>query len=446
MGKQGYSRRQFFRQHSLAGLGILTVGGLGGCAAGKPAQNSKLVTGSGTITGIDLEGIRERYRKALFDRFLPNMESLVIDHELGGFMTNLNIATRKLESTDKRTWYEGRGIWVYSFLYNHFEKNPRYLEIARKSKDFILKALPADDKFFPASFTKEGTPRSAAEGDIYGNLFVAEGLAEYAKASGESQYFDLARKILFKAVERYDRPDYNYVYRAEKRVPGPRILGHWMILVSVATQMLRQRHDPEIQALADRCVDAVMNHHVNANYKIANEAIAHDMTPLQDSIASQYGDVGHACETFAFIMSYAILRKNAGLFKAAADMFKRHVNTSYDAVYGGYFRVLENTDKYTWLLSKSRWIQEEILIGALILIEHTGDPWAIQCFIETDAYLVEKFMHPEYAFVVDSGDRQVKTHSQVRAENYHHPRQLMVCMLAIDRILQRGRRTSGLFS
>jgi len=29
-------------------------------------------------------------------------------------------------------------MWVYSYLYNHFGKNPQYLEVARKIKEFVV--------------------------------------------------------------------------------------------------------------------------------------------------------------------------------------------------------------------------------------------------------------------------------------------------------------------
>ncbi len=373
------------------------------------------------------------------------MDSLVVDHQLGGFMCSVDILNRQLVSTNKRAWYEGRGIWTYSFLYNNLERNPRYLEIARKSKDFILKLLPADDSFYVSGFTREGKPLSDVEGDIYGNLFVAEGLAEYSRAAGDRHYFDLARSIILKAVERYDRPDFTYRYRAEAMVQGPRILGHWMILLSLTTQMLRHGPDTEIEALADRCVEAIMKHHLNPEYDLLNEALAHDLSPLSDKIAAQVGDIGHGCETLAFVMNYAVLRKNAALFKAASEAFRRHVTVARDTVYGGHFHMLENVDAHTWVLNKVRWLQEEILIGALILIEHTGDQWALNCFAETEAYVREKFVRPEYAFVIDSGDRKVLKHSQTRAEHYHHPRQLMVSLLAFERMIGREKMPSGMF-
>lgn len=439
-----FSRRDFIRRNSLGVCAMMAAGSVSPLFA-----SGSSIPDPGNIKQIKDLGIRElrqKYTSALFDKFIPNMDSLVVDHEYGGFMCSVDIINRKTLSTNKRAWFEGRGIWMYSFLYNNFEKNPRYLEIAAQSKNFILKLLPEDGSYYVTNFTREGKPVGNVPGDIYGNLFVAEGLAEYSKASGEAGYLDQAIQIILKAVERYDRPDFEYPYKAEKRVKGPRILGHWMILLSLSTQILKQRQDERIQALADRCVDAILNYHITKEYGVLNEALAHDLSPLADPVASQYGDIGHGCETLAFIMNYAVFRKDKALFKRSSDEFKRHVEIAKDNVFGGHYYAFENIPNNTYLLTKVRWLQEEILIGALILIEHTGDEWALNCFAQTEAYVREKFVRPEYAFVIDSGDRKVEKHSTVRAEHYHYPRQLMVSLLAFDRILKRGEKPSGLFS
>jgi N-acylglucosamine 2-epimerase len=442
-----YSRRDFIKKNSLSGLALLGAGIITPAFAESGSSSRQaLKPGAQGIKGLNIRKLQELYREALFGKFIPNMDRLVVDHEFGGFMCTVDILNEKTLNTNKRAWFEGRGIWMYSFLYNNFEKNPRYLEIARKSKDFILKRLPTDGSYYISSFTREGKPIGDVPGDIYGNLFVAEGLAEYSKASGEKQYLDQAIQIILKAVERYDRPDFEYAYKAEKRLPGPRILGHWMILLSLSTQILKQRNDPAITALADRCVDAILNHHLTKEYGVLNEALAHDLSPLSDPVASAYGDIGHGCETLAFVMNYAVLRKDAALFKRSSDEFKRHVEIAKDNVFGGHFHAFENIPSNTYLLTKVRWLQEEILIGALILIEHTGDQWAIDCYVETEDYIRTKFVRPEYAFVIDSGDRKVEKHNTNRAEHYHYPRQLMVSLLAFDRILKRGEQTSGLFS
>ena len=443
-----YSRRDFLRKNSIAGFGMIGAVSFGGTllstdALAKDNENAVEIN---KISELNLKKLRDTYMEALLGKFIPNMDTYVVDHELGGFMCSIDIRSRKLISTTKRAWFEGRGIWMYSFLYNNIEKKPRYLEIATKSKNFILKLLPKDGTYYISSFTKEGVPVGKVEGDIYGNLFVAEGLAEYSKALGDKRYFDQAKDIILKAVARYDRPDFTYAYKAENRLAGPRILGHWMILLSLSTQMLRQHPDTEIKALADRCVDAIMNHHLNPEFKLLNEALAHDMSALTDPVASQFGDIGHGCETLAFVMNYAVLIKDANLFKRASAEFKRHVDIAWDDIYGGHFHVMENVSTNTWTLNKLRWLQEEILRGAMILIEHTGDEWALNCFARTEAYIREKYVRPEYAFVIDSGDRKMEKHTSVRAEHYHYPRQLMVSILAIDRILKRGEKPSGIFS
>jgi N-acylglucosamine 2-epimerase len=437
--KKDYSRRDFIKHNSLAGLGLISMGSIAGCAVSKSGSSSlasknEKITRIGNLTP---EQLREKYRAALFDRFIPNMDKLVIDHEYGGFMCNVNIATQKLLNGGKRAWYEGRGIWAYSFLYNNFGKDPKFLEVARKSKDFIMKHQPKDNSFWIGAFTREGAP-VGGPGDIYGSLFVAEGLTEFSKATGDRQYLEQAKKITLSALARYDSPDYSH-----EKLIGPRINGHWMIFLRSATQFLELQSDPDIQKLADRCLDAIMKHHLNPDFGLINENLNHDFSRTPEQ--AQFSYTGHGIETLWMVMAEAVRRKDAALFNTAAKAFKHNVTVAKDNVYGGYFRSLDHIDNNTWTVNKVRWLQEEVLNGSLLLAEHTGDQWALDCFAETDAYTTEKFHRPEYAFVIDSGDRKVDKHSQVRAENYHHPRELMLTLLALDRIISRGHKPSGIF-
>ena len=128
-------RRNFLG--TVAGTTALATG-----VKGFSAAQTETKGGEAKIGDHPLESLLKRYRYDLFDDFLPFMEKYVIDRELGGFMcttdrdgTNIN--------TNKRTWYEGRGTWVYSFLYNNLAREQRYLDVAAKSVNFMLKNLPA---------------------------------------------------------------------------------------------------------------------------------------------------------------------------------------------------------------------------------------------------------------------------------------------------------------
>ncbi|MEX2573163.1 MAG: AGE family epimerase/isomerase [Balneolaceae bacterium] len=440
-------RKQFF-----ATVAAASLGSLGGYGFGKLRAADKPATGGaaeiGPVGGLGLEELRETYRADLFDNFLPNMDRSVIDHDYGGFMCSVDIRTGETMSTDKRAWYEGRGMWTYGFLYNNLKQDPSYLEVIRNSKDFILKHQPQDGEFWAGSFSREGEALSGP-GDIYCNLFIAEGLAQYAIASGERDYLERAKKITLDSLARYDSPDYDYHISylagdASPEIPGARVLGHWMVFLIGATQILEHDSDPEIERLADRCVEAIMEHHLNPAYGLLNEGLNHDFT-IPDNEFSQFAYMGHGIETLWMVMYEAVRRQDRDLFRESSDAFKRHVTVAQDAVYGGYFRSLDHVDDYTWKVDKVLWLQEEVLIGSMILIEHMNDPWARERFAETYSYVRKTFKRPGYKFWTSGGDRTLTEHNTGRAEHYHHPRHLMLNLTAVERMIERGGSVSGLF-
>ncbi len=449
MKNQIYSRRQFVKRNTLVGVGTLTMGIASGCSYldGQKGRETSRLKEIGQIGGATLEQLRDAYEAELFGRFIPNMDELVIDHEHGGFMCSVDIITRERMADTKTAWYEGRGLWAYSFLYNNFGQDPRFLEVATKSKDFILTTRPTDGSFWAASFDRTGTTRSGA-GNIYGDLFIAEGLAEFAKASGQVECFDLAKSLIMNCLDRYDRPDYEYhvgyLAADAPKVEGPRVLGHWMVFLRAATQLLDSHNDSDIEQLAERCVDAIMNCHLNPECGLMNELLNHDLS-LPDNAFASFSYVGHAIETLWMVMFEAHRTKDPELFHRAAESFKRHAEVAADRVYGGFFRSLDHVDDYVWKVDKVLWLQEEVLIGTLFMIEHTGDLWAKRCFAETLRYVKEKFTNSSYAFWISAGDRTLATFHPVRVEHYHHPRHLMLNVLALNRMLERRGKVSGEF-
>jgi mannose/cellobiose epimerase-like protein (N-acyl-D-glucosamine 2-epimerase family) len=439
-------RRQFMCGSLAAGLGSISLGAYG--SEVKPDLSSPLVLNSsaGDIK-LSLQKLHDRYTSDLFGKFIPNMDKFVIDHQNGGFMCSVDITNGKQVNSNKTAWYEGRGMWTYSFLYNHFGKNPKHLEVARKSKDFILKLQPKDNSFWTSSFDKEGNSLSGP-GDIYSSLFVAEGLAEFAKASGEKQYFILAKKIILSCLDRYDSPDYDYYVAylnpEAPKIPAPRVLGHWMVFLRAATQILENGPDADIQKVADRCLDACLNHHLNPEYKLFNEVLNHDMS-RPDNSYKDFAYTGHGIETCWMLLFEAARRKDKKLFDQIAEVFKRHVIVAHDDVYGGYFRALDHVGNNTWKVDKVLWLQEEVLIGTLFMAEHTGDRWAQDCFRETLVYVHQKFDIPGNLFWASAGDRQLKDYAKFSAEHYHHPRHLMLNLLSVKRMLKRKGQVSNLF-
>lgn len=390
------------------------------------------------LAGYSLPELIGIYKKDLFQNFLPFLGNHVVDLDFGGFCCHMDRSGVPV-TTDKRAWYDGRGIWVYSFLYRHFGKKNEYLDIAQKTVDFVLSLEPEEGAFWPWGYSRRGAPVNSQPSDIYGSLFVAEGLAEYSMATGDAFYRKKAKEILISCVNQYDREDYVYTPHYStplKNIPAPRVLGHWMILLNLCGHLLTQEEDSEVKQISDRCIEALMNHHLHPDFNLFIEYLNHDFSMPEEPLA-QFSYIGHGIEVLWMLMAEAERREDRALYDRARTLFKRHVEVAWDDVYGGFFHCLEQVVQNKWELDKVLWAQEEVLIGLMMLIEKDQDAWAIRWFDKVYPYVRKNFIlhdHPSRLWV-NGGDRRLKDHHQIdRIENYHHPRHLMMNLLALERM------------
>lgn len=402
------------------------------------------------LAGYSIAELRDRYRRDLFEDYLPFVDRYVIDHERGGFMCEVDLDGTRL-STNKNSWFDGRGLWVHAFLYTHFGRDARQLEIARKTAAFLLRNRPpGPDDLWPKTYTADGSPLLPADGEIYGDLFIAEGLDEYAHATGERTHADLARELVLKCVRLYDRPDYRpvigrtYLGPDARPFPGARILGAWMVLLRVCTQMLERRPDSEIAAVARRSVDAIMQSHFNPDFALFNELLNHDLS-RPDNEYAQLVYTGHSIEVLWMVLLEARRLRDDALFDLATERYRRHITVAWDDVFGGVFRNLQHVERNVWLTDKVLWAQEEVLIGTLMLVE-AGLEWAPGEFSRMYRYVRSTYPQTESGATLwmYAGNRRMERASFLamprRLENYHHPRHLMLNLLVLERLMaQRAR-------
>lgn len=400
------------------------------------------------IAGFAPEELLEKYKHYLFDDFLPFMDQHIIDHEYGGFMCNADREGNQL-TTNKRAWFDGRGIWVYSTLYNSFGKKNKWLEVARKTVDFVLKIRPKKKgELWPWSYTRLGVDLAENPSDLYGDLFIAEGLAEYSIAAGDSKYWDIAKEIVLSCLEKYDSDKYtffvDYGPPDAQQIPAPRIVGHWMMFMRSSEALLKSRADPDLEHIAERSADALVNSHYVKDFDLIIEVLTHDMKRPNGPF-SQFSYTGHNVEVLWMAMHEALRRQDMDLFDLAVRRFKRHVEVAWDDVYGGIFRGLVNVDENIWYTDKVLWAQHELLIGTMSLIETTGDPWALHWFEKGFNYVVENYPLQKYGYSLWNidGDRKMTFVKEgIRIENYHHPRHMMYNIKSLERIIKNGGKPS----
>lgn len=391
--------------------------------------------------------LRDLYHRDLFNDFLPFMDRYVIDHEYGGFMCDTDSDGTRVD-TYKSPLYEGRGIWVYSFLYTHFGREKRYLDAARRSIALLQKSQPAGGVFWSPRLNRDGTPAAPPAATMPGDLAIVEGLAEYARATRSQEHLEWARRLLDTCVAAYDRRDYNpgagrtFLGPDAPPAPGARNVGSWMLLLRCASLLRDVDKDERVTSIIDRAIEAVIERHFNPGFRLNNEILPHDLSAPQGPYAELVYP-GHTFEITWMLLEEAAVRRDKRLFQTVEERFRRHVEVAWDAVYGGVFHNLRNVDENRFLLDKVLWAQEEVLNDALLLFERTKSPWSRELFERVNGYVREKYplkQHDSPLWMYAADRRATFASFQrmpKRVENYHHPRYLMFSLLRLNRLAAR---------
>jgi len=446
-------------------LGSIAAGGLTGsfitsCEKPITKEDTSLQSTGPTISNKIAGTNLADHRKDLYDRLVNQYHSFWenggFDSEFGGFICNLD-DNGKPTDVEKYIWYQGRAVWVYSFLYNNFGKDSHWLEIARKTRDFMVKYMHAGDGKWNQIVYRDGRIKEGINPNIYGWLFASNGLAEYSKATGSEEDLELAKKSLYAALETYNHSDYkgtsNYGgLPKEIDLTGFRSQGHSMVTIRLLNQLLSWHDDPELEKLQAKHIDLIMIKFFNPEYGITNENLLYDYSRIPGY--EDYMFTGHSLETQWMIMFEAIRKKDYQLFKKAVDNIKRFIMLSWDHIFGGFgdghFYVFEKNHPYKGpdYRVKTMWSHCEVLIACLHIYEYTGEIWAKEYYEKIWNFVLKYIAntgHGCWRQAVDRLGNDLKREdlNPNRRGNFHQPRALMLNILSLDRMIKNnGKLTS----
>lgn len=401
-----------------------------------------------SVAGLTLEELAAEYRRQLFDEYLPFWENGGFDEERGGFMCYLH-DDGSVQGDRKDIWYQGRGVWVYSFLYNHIDPNPKWLDLARKSADFMVRHMHRGDGTWIDTVNRFGEPvagiDASRDGNIYGALFAAVGLTQLARARGSDEDLEVAKKTIRKAVERYEDPGYAGVKVPETDQVGLRAQGHSFMFVWVVPQLLEIDPDPWFESVAREHLELIGERFWNPEYGISNEVLFHDYRRIPGPADRMVP--GHSIEAQWMAMTTAQQfgdESAAGVFRRR---MRRLIQMSWDYVFGGIgdtaYRVFADESGGTGpeFGIKSMWAQTEVLVGTMRAYADTGEEWAWGWYERAWEY-VQRTMTTDYGVWRQAVDRFGKPVdrpgiSPYRKGNFHQPRCLMMNLLEVERMLER---------
>jgi len=382
------------------------------------------------LAGMSLKAMRDFHLDDLWNSYMPNWDGTIrVDKKYGGFMPYLkDDGTHR--DTIKRMYYQGRGIWVFSYLYNHFGKEERFLKAAKKGIDFIIKHCRDENGYWLSEVTREGEYLRPSE-NIYGDIYVAMALGEYYAATGDEKMKYLAIETAHGVAKRVVDPYYMHLGgHGAGNEPGTMRLGTWQHFLSALTPLSRQTDDYGVKKIARMCVRNILERHWQPDLGVAFEHLDHQFRPFRaDPIDGHRRISGwHSVQAAWMVMDDTLRTGNKHNFLQAMEMGRMSLEKCWydDGAEAGLTGIASPEAKPTLPSGgKTAWgALDDAMVFTLLAIEHTNAPWAYEWY--------EKVFKTSTA-------RQDR---QIREGLLHHPRRLFFASNIIDHMIARGGRVS----
>ena len=343
----------------------------------------------------ELNDLKIFYSHQLLSDTIPFWFPKSIDEEYGGFLF-MRDADGTLIDDDKAVWIQCRAIWMLSTLYNTIEKKSEWLDGAKKGFDFVNKhCFDTDGQMF-FHVTKDGRPIRKRR-YFFSETFYVIAAAAYAKASGDMEAADNARRVFTKCLEYANTPGLLAPKFSGLR---PSIgIGVPMILMNTAQQLRDTIGDPRCDDLISGWIDTIEKYFVKDDIECVMEQVAPDGSII-DHIDGRTLNPGHAIEGGWFILQEAKYRNNnPRLIALGCKMIDYMWKRGWDETHGGllYFRDVYNkpVQEY-WQDMKFWWPHNETIIATLMAYLLTGNERYASMHKQVHDYAYNKFHDKEH--------------------------------------------------
>ncbi|MBM3402712.1 MAG: hypothetical protein FJY21_10470 [Bacteroidetes bacterium] len=438
---RNYSRRQFLKNNSIAGLGTLSgLGLISDVFAGELNVNQGYQSESRLeqLGGKSLQELLNHHRSYLNDVYIPNWER-GIDHQYGGFANAISPGQTP-DFEKKGMYFQGRAVWMFAYLFNHVTQNKKHLEAAIKGRDFLIKSALIPDYRWASFVSRDGREILSEPLDHYGDIYMMQGLAELYRASNDPKDLDLAIKTAISIKDRLLSPSYQHVEaHTESLEPGTRRLPSWQHFLAGLTILLTIKRDPVVEKIARYCVRVICEHHWRPEHGVLLELLDDQFRPYSFD-ANNWGKFypqgvsgWHSIQACWMVMNDALRVGHFPTYRKGLEMGISTLKKTYmmgkgmpsDMNNGGLSLShpggqLNENGNIVW------GALDDVLVFCLIAIEHGRDSQIIDYY--NDCFKIY-WSQPEK--IVING-------------LLHTPRQFFYSIEILERIIGRGAKVSGI--
>jgi len=386
----------------------------------------------------ELHALRDFYQQQLLKSTIPFWFPRSYDNEYGGFLF-MRDADGSLIDDDKAIWIQGRAVWTLSTLYNTIEKKPEWLAGAKLGYDFLNKHGFDNDGQMFFHVTRQGEPIRKRR-YFFSETFYVIAAAAYAKASGDKDAADNARRIFGKCNTYATTPGLlppKYTHTRPSRG-----IGIPMIMMNTAQQLRETIGDERCDQAIDTWINEIETYFVKDDIRCVMEQVAPDGSII-DHIDGRTLNPGHALEGAWFILYEAMHRNNdQRLINLGCRMIDYMWERGWDKEHGGilYFRDVYNkpVQEY-WQDMKFWWPHNETIIATLLAYLITGEEKYANMHRQVHGYAYQHFhdkQHGEwYGYLHRDGTVAQTAKGNLYKGPFHLPRQEWLCVQLLNKFL-----------
>ncbi len=351
--------------------------------------------------------MKEEFRKEVIENLQNNILPYWMDKMVdpsGGFYGRRDGYDRLDPTAPKGAILNGRLLWSFSAAYRVLG-NPEYLEMATRAKREII------DKFYDKeyggvywSLTPEGEPLDTKK-QFYALGFAIYGLSEYARATGDEEALEYAKK-LFHDIETHSRDrerggyleactrDWHAIEDmrlSDKDENASKTMNTHLHIIEPYTNLLRVWPDAELKEATSSLLSLFFDR-IEASGKRGHLGLFFD-----DDWNRQDHDLsyGHDIEASWLLLETAQVLDDKELLDKAIKHTERIATSAFEGrCYDGSM-VHERKGTGVYDDDKHWWVQAENVIGQVYLYKFHNQPEQLAKAFETWNYIKEYIVDHE---------------------------------------------------